>query len=162
MLLAGWRVTLGQGTHLLFPAWPCESLPGDLGDGDSGCFCHHQLLGDACVQAGLSCPRTTPSHSWESDAHGLNDPMPTPGAPHRHWECTQSWQPLAVAPLSDSLARGGLGWPELRCLGSDMLQHEPLGLETLEFNPWSSEPKLWGCFPGGPSLSQPLQISCVF
>lgn len=29
MLLAGWRVTLGQGI-LLFPAWSCESLPGDL------------------------------------------------------------------------------------------------------------------------------------
>lgn len=28
-------------------------------------------------------------------------------------------------------------------------QAEPLGLETLEFNLWGSEPKLWGCFPGG-------------
>lgn len=31
MLLAGSMVTLGQGTLLLFPAWLCESLPGDLG-----------------------------------------------------------------------------------------------------------------------------------
>lgn len=37
-------------------------------------------------------------------------------------------------------------------------QAEPLGLETLEFNPLGSEPKLQGCFPGGLSLTQPLQI----
>lgn len=63
---------------------------------------------------------------------------------------------------SVSLARGGLGWPELQCLGSAPMlgqtQAEPLGLETLEFNPLGSEPKLQGCFPGGLSLTQPLQI----
>lgn len=89
MLLAGSTVTLGQGTLFLFPAWLCESLPGDPGDG----FCHHQLLGDGCVQTGLSCPHTTPSHSLESDAHGLMIPcqlqkpltgtgnIPSPGRP---------------------------------------------------------------------------------
>lgn len=73
---------------------------------------------------------------------------------------------LTEAPLSVSLARSGLGWPELWCLGSAPMlgqtQAEPLGLETLEINPWGSEPKVWGCFPGGLSLSQPLQISQVF
>lgn len=55
MLLAGWRVTLGQGAHLLSPAWPYVSLLEDLGDGDPGCLCHHQLLG------GLSaCPAHIP------------------------------------------------------------------------------------------------------
>lgn len=37
-------------------------------------FCPHQLLGDGRVQIGMSCPDTTPSHSWESDAHGLMIP----------------------------------------------------------------------------------------
>lgn len=95
MLLAGWRVTLGQGAHLLSPAWPYVSLLEDLGDGDPGCLCHHQLLGAGCVQAGLSCSHTT--HSWERDAQGLMIPCqhqrPLTGTGN------VPWQPPTVAPL---------------------------------------------------------------
>ena len=35
MLLAGWRVTFGQGGLSPFSAQPCESLPRDPGDGAS-------------------------------------------------------------------------------------------------------------------------------
>lgn len=95
MLLAGWRVTVGQGAHLLSPAWPYVSLLEDLGDGDPGCLCHHQLLGAGCVQAGLSCSHTT--HSWESDAQGLMIPCqhqrPLTGTGN------VPWQPPTVAPL---------------------------------------------------------------
>lgn len=58
MLLAGWRVTLGQGTLIFFPARLYESLPGDLGDGDPGCFCTTSSLEMGVCRQG--CPAHIP------------------------------------------------------------------------------------------------------
>lgn len=57
MLLAGWRVTLGQGTLFLFPAWLCvRACLGTLGMGTLGVF-----VTTSSLEIGV-CRQACPAH----------------------------------------------------------------------------------------------------
>lgn len=128
MLLAGWRVTLEQGRLSSF-SWHghVRAYLGMLGMEPAPCrsprLCHNQLLRVGYVQAGLSCLYTPPSHSWDSDAHGLmtlcQPQKPLCPIPQALGVYPAPAAPCSAAPASASLAaKGDWGWLKLRCLGS--------------------------------------------